>query len=102
MNCSSSIFVNPINQIHDNKVEGMSINTTANGKTFEWENFRGQYANDHSQESCRGCTTASRRILHEIYRITYSTKICGKIFAIECKIMKTAKFSHSKVLPYTV
>ena len=63
--------------------------STVYGKTFEWENF------------C-GCLTPCCRVLHETYRICYSTKIRGKIFAIECKIMKTAKFSHSKVLPYTV
>ena len=28
-------------------------------------------------------------LLHETYRITYSTKICLKIFAIECKIVKS-------------
>ena len=29
--------------------------------------------------------------LRKTYRITYSTKIGGKIFAIECKIVKIAK-----------
>ena len=28
--------------------------------------------------------------LRKTYRITYSTTICGKIFVIECKIVKTA------------
>ena len=35
--------------------------------------------------------TASRRVLRESYRITYSAKIRGKIIAIECKIVKTTK-----------
>ena len=30
-------------------------------------------------------------VSYEIEGITYSTKICGKIFMIEWKIMKTAK-----------
>ena len=33
----------------------------------------------------------SRHVLHETYRITYSIKIYREIFAIECKITKTAK-----------
>ena len=73
----------------------LSIATTMNdlytiyGKTFEWENFFcGWYANDHSRGNFRGCLTPSRHVLHETYRITYSIKIHGKIFAIECKIAK--------------
>ena len=64
------------------------------------QNFCGWYANDHSRENFCGCTTASCCVLRESYRITYSTKIRGKIFAIECKTVKTTKVFHSKVLPY--
>ena len=65
---------------------------TIYGKTFEWENFHGWYANDHSQENFCVCLMPSlSRALRETYKITYSTKICWKIFAIECKIMKTTK-----------
>ena len=64
---------------------------TVYGKFFEWENFCGWYANDHSQENFCNCTAASCCVLCESYRITYSTKIHWKIFAIEYKIMKTTK-----------
>ena len=65
---------------------------TVYGKTFEWENFCGQYANDHSR-----LPSAKSFVLRETYKITYSAKIHGKIFTIECKIVKTAK-----ILLYTV
>ena len=43
------------------------------------------------RENFRGCLKPISFVLRETYRITYSTKICGKIFAIESKIVKIAK-----------
>ena len=65
--------------------------STVYGKTFEWENFRGLYVNDHSQENVRGCPSPSRHVLHETYRIIYSIRLHGKVFTIEHKIAKSAK-----------
>ena len=64
---------------------------TVYGKTFEWKIFCGWYANDHSQENAHGCLLPSCHVLYETYRITYSIKLHGKIFAIECKIAKSMK-----------
>ena len=58
-------------------------------------NLFGLYANDHSQfvcwENVRGCLSPSCHAFYETYRITYSIRLHGKIFAIEHKIMKSAK-----------
>ena len=60
-------------------------------KIFEWENFCGWYTNYHSRENFCSCLTLCHHVLRETYAISYSTKIHGKIFTIECKIVKTAK-----------
>ena len=52
-----------------------TIDTIIHSKAIEWENFS-------------GCLAPSRHVLRETYRIT---KIRGKVFTIECKIMKAAK-----------
>ena len=72
---------------------------TVYGKIFEWENFCGWYANDHSQENFCSGTTVSCRILRETYRITYSIKIHWKYLRLNAKLRK---FPHSKILPYMV
>ena len=61
------------------------------------QNFYGWYANDHSQKNFPDCLTPSLIASCEIYRITYSTKIRGKIFANECKIVKTTKAFSLKI-----
>ena len=55
------------------------------------QNFRGWYAIDHSRETFCNCLAPCHRVLCETYGISYLAKICVKIFAIECKIVKTAK-----------
>ena len=79
-------------QLHcDGYVSSMSQVNTVYGKTFEWEDFHGLYANGHPWENVHGCLLSSCHILYETYRITYSIRLHRKIFEIECKIAKSAK-----------
>ena len=55
------------------------------------QNFRGWYANDHSREKVHRCRSPSHHVLYETYRITYSIRLHGNIFAIERKIAKSVK-----------
>ena len=52
---------------------------TVYGKTFQWGNFHGWYANDYSRENFCSCLLLHVASLHESYRITYSAKIRRKI-----------------------
>ena len=85
--CASGMHVTQSTRAHGNIY----------GKTLKWENLRGWYPNDHSRENLRGCLTPSRFVLQETCRITYSAKIHRKIFAIECKIVKTATWLFSRI-----